>query len=185
MMRAVAPAILRQRGYEISSVMSPEFLTGSRLIGVRFGSEYDFAVKACDGRRISFARRADGKWATLKSVDFMVVIVPTDDGVKEAEVMAFTARILIQKFEQAWQELKANGHPIVDGRVSIPLDQISKKKSVHGIANIKAVSLWSVEVTRSQVKATRPTDNFFDRVRREFADRLGLDVHQVEVDFKF
>jgi hypothetical protein len=68
--------------------------------------------------------------------------------------------------------------------IFIPLDEASRKNLGHDIANLKASALWSEELTRSQVKAMGAVDDFFERVRQEFADRIGVDASKVEVEFR-
>jgi len=183
--RAVAPALLRKRGYEVRPRSSRGVMAGSRLCGTKNGKEYDFAVKASTERNLSFSRLENGDWRTLSAMDYVIAVVPTDDGVKESEVLAFSARMLIEKFDQAWIALKAAGRSLGPQMpIFIPLDEPSKKSLGHDIGNLKDIALWSEELTRSQVKEMGGVDDFFERIRQELADRVGADVSKVEFEFR-
>lgn len=118
-------------------------------------------------------------------MDYVVVMVPTDEGVKAIEVLAFSARTLIEKFDRAWKALEKGGRSLGPQMpVFIPLDEAPRKNVGHDIVNLKAVALWSEELTRSQVKAMSAVDDFYERVRQEFADRFGVDASKVEVEFR-
>lgn len=64
--------------------------------------------------------------------------------------------------------------------IFVPLDKMSRKNLGHQIANLKELSEWNESFTRSQVKAMGAVDDFFERVRQELADRVGVDVAKVD-----
>ncbi len=183
--RAVAPALLRKRGYEVRTRTSRGVLPGSRLCATKNGKEYDFAVKASTERNVSFSRLDNGDWRALSAMDYVIAVVPTADDVKEVEVLAFSARTLIEKFDRAWIALKAAGRSLGPQMpIFIPLDEPSKKSLGHDVGNLKDIALWSEELTRSQVKEMGGVDDFFERVRQEIADRVGVDAARVEFEFR-
>ncbi len=60
--------------------------------------------------------------------------------------------------------------------IFVPLDKMSRKNLGYQVANLKELSEWNESFTRNRVKAVGATDNFFERVRQELSDRVGVDV---------
>lgn len=183
--RAVVPALLKARGYEVRARSSQGALPGSRLCATKNGKEYDIAVKASADRNVSFSRLENGDWRGLSSMDYVVAVVPTDDGIKEVEALAFSARMLVKKFDQAWLALKKTGRSLGHQMpIFVSLDEEVEKNLGHDVTNLRAIALWSEELTRSQVKQMGGVDDFFERIRQELADRVGVDAGRVEFEFK-
>lgn len=71
------------------------------------------------------------------------------------------------------------------------MDEHPTKSYGHAVANLKSISRWNEALTLPQVRklGSPETDDsgndvFYDRVKREFADRFGVDVSKVEVEFR-
>lgn len=186
MMRAIVPAILIERGFEVRPKGGRGVLPGSRLsIRNPRGQEFDCAVKASDQRNLSFTRLVDGRWRTLQAVDIVIAVVPALDQAKDIEVYAFKAKFAVKKFDQAWNALKKAGRALGPQMpIFVPLDDASSRNLGHNVANLKELALWDRSFTRSQVKAMGGVDDFYERVRQEFADRNGVDASKVEVEFR-
>lgn len=185
-MRAIAPAVLAKRGFEARSKGGQGVLPGSRLVVKnKMGREFDYAVRASDQRSLSFTRLLDGRWRTLNTMDYVLAVVPAADEDKDIEVYAFKAKALIKTFDEAWNALERAGRSLGPHMpIFVPLDKMSRKNLGHQIANLKELSEWNESFTRSQVKAMGAVDDFFERVRQELADRVGVDVAKVDFEFR-
>jgi hypothetical protein len=186
LMRAVAPAVLARRGLEARSKGGKGVLPGSRLsVKNKMGREFDYAVRASVQRNLSFTRLLDGKWRTLHAMDFVLAIVPALDEAQDIEVYAFKAKALIEKFNEAWNALEKAGRSLGPQMpIFVPLDKASRRSLGHDVASLKEVALWSESFNRSQVKAMGAVDDFYERVRQEFADRVGVEVGKVDIEFR-
>src|SRR5260221_541096 len=54
-------------------------------------------------------------------------------------------------------------------------------------AKLKKRAVWSVRLSAEEVRARTSAasgETFYERVKREFAERNGVDVSQVEVEFR-
>jgi len=94
----------------------------------------------------------------------------------------------IAEFEKAWKALEKAGRSLsFEIPIFIPLDEVSRKNVGHNIANLKARAVWSVRLSAEEVRARTSAasgETFYERVKREFAERNGVDVSQVEVEFR-
>jgi hypothetical protein len=188
-MRAVVPSVLTERGFQnIRMASSKGLLPGARLAAIIDGREYDIAVKASVERTISFTKQSAKRWRTLSAVDLVVAIVPALNSRDDFEVLAFDKRRLVAVFEKAWAALRKAGRSLnFEIPIFVPLDEVSRKNVGHGVGNVKQLADWCVPLTAAEARArttTEPVDSFYDRVRREFAERNGVDVSQVEVEFR-
>jgi hypothetical protein len=189
LMRGLAPSVLADRGLkEVRGASSGRgLLPGARLIAKRDGVEIDVAVKASLERSLNFTRQSKNRWRTASTVDLVVAVVPASNA-KDIEVMAFDRKPLIAEFEKAWKALEKAGRSLsFEIPIFIPLDEVSRKNVGHNIANLKALAVWSVRLSAEEVRARTSAasgETFYERVKREFAERSGVDVSQVEVEFR-
>jgi hypothetical protein len=102
--------------------------------------------------------------------------------------LAFDAPPLIAVFEKAWKALEKAGRSLsFEIPIFVPLDEISRKNVGHDVANLKALAIWSVRLSAEEVMARNSAESgetFYERVKREFAERSGVDVSKVEVEFR-
>jgi hypothetical protein len=187
LMRSLVPSVLADRGHkEIRARSGQGLLPGSRLIAKRDGEEIDVAVKASLERSLSFTKQSKSRWRTASAVELVVAVVPALNP-QDIEVVAFDAQPLIAVFEKAWQALEKAGRSLsFEIPIFIPLDEVSRKNVGHNIANLKVLAVWSVRLSAEEVRARTSAESgetFYQRVKREFAERNGVDVSQVEVEF--
>jgi hypothetical protein len=188
-LRAEVPRILTERGFSrIQELSSRGVLPGARLVATRGGTEVAIAVKVSAERSLSFTKKSKTRWRTAGSVNLIVAVVPARDSKEDLEVLAFDSKRLIAEFDKAWKALKAAGRPIsFEIPVFVPLDEVSRKNLGHGIANLKDIAEWTVRVPVKEVRdrsLAESAETFYERVKREFAERTGVDVTKVEVEFR-
>jgi hypothetical protein len=67
------------------------------------------------------------------------------------------------------------------------VDEVSRKNVGHDIANLKALAIWSVHLSAEEARARSSMESpetFYDRIKREIAERNGVDVSKVEFEFR-
>ena len=162
-------------------------MPGARLIANTDGEEIDIAVKASVERSLNFTKQSKSRWRTLSAVELVVAVVPALNK-NDIEVLGFDKPALITEFEKAWKALEKAGRSLsFEIPIFIPLDEVSRKNVGHDIANLKARASWSVRLTAEEVRtrlAAESGETFYDRIKREFAERNGIDVSKVEVEFR-
>ena len=186
MMRAIAPAVLGRRGFVTRPKGGQGVLPGSRLaVKNKAGREFDYVVRVSDQRSLNFTRLPNMKWRTLGAIDYVLVVVPAVVGEdNDIDVYAFKAKTLIRIFDEAWAALEKAGRSLGPQMpIFVPLDKVSRKNLGHQVANLKELAVWTESFTQSEVKAMGATDDFFERVRQELADRVGVDVSKVDFQF--
>jgi hypothetical protein len=187
-LRGVVPSVLADHGLkEVRTRSGQGLLPGSRLIAKRDGQEIDVAVKVSLERSLNFTKQSKSRWRTVSVVDLVVAVVPALDG-QDIEVLAFDARPLIIVFEEAWKALEKAGRSLsFEIPVFVPLDEVSRKNVGHDVANLKEhARLWG-RFSPEEVRARNPAESgetFYERVKREFAERSGVDVSKVEIEFR-
>jgi hypothetical protein len=162
-------------------------LPGSRLIAKRDGQEIDVAVKVSLERSVSFTKQSKSRWRTASAVDVVVAVVPALNA-QNIEVLAFDAPPLVAVFEKAWKALEKAGRSLsFEIPIFVPLDEVSRKNVGHDIANLKALAIWSVHLSAEEARARSSMESpetFYDRIKREIAERNGVDVSKVEFEFR-
>jgi hypothetical protein len=111
----------------------------------------------------------------------VVVAVPVDDDHSSVEVFGFDPKVLEREFDAALAAQRKR-HPDLPHKVPIfvPLDKVSGKAK----SDLKTKKQWREQVPLNSVT---PQENasvgFIERVKREFAELMGVDVSKVTVDF--
>jgi hypothetical protein len=187
-MRGLVPSVLADRGLQdVRARSSQGLLPGSRLIAKRDGQEIDVAVKASLERSVSFTKQSKSRWRTASAVDLVVAVVPALNA-QNIEVLAFDAPPLVAMFEKAWKALEKAGRSLsFEIPIFVPLDEVSRKNVGHDIANLKALAIWSVHLSPEEARARSSMESpetFYDRIKREIAERNGVDVSKVEFEFR-
>ncbi len=185
-LRSIVPAVLAKRGFVTRPKGGQGVLPGSRLaVKSRSGQGYDYAVRASDQRNVSFTRLPDGKWRTLSTADCVVAVVPALEKGVDFDVLAFKAKSLIRKFDEAWRALEKAGRTLGPRMpIFVPIDKTSRKNLGHDVANLRELVVWKESFTRNEILGMTIDDNFYERVRQEFADRNGVDVTKVDIEFR-
>ena len=186
-LRKAARAVLEiERGYrvdfdEIRQGVAP----GARLIAVKGAQKLRVAVRTSLSRKIRLMRRNDGKWRTIQDVDLVVVAVPADRGSTAIEVLGFKRDDFIEISDAALQNLKTRdaGFPVV-----VALDEKTKLGSA-AAAGLKSKAIWKHVLpldapTLQEATKAETGVEFITRVKREFAERNGVDVSMVVVEFR-
>jgi hypothetical protein len=189
LLRAEVPRILAEHGFTRIRVRSGQgILPGARLVAVKDGKKVHIAVKVSAERTLGFTKKSPTIWRTAGSVDLVVAVVPARDSGEYIEVLAFDSGPLTAEFEKAWQALSKAGRPLsFEIPIFIPLDKVSRKNLGHSVADLNEHASWVVRVPVNDIRERRSIESaeaFYNRVKREFAERSGVDVSKVEVEFR-
>jgi hypothetical protein len=162
--------------------------TAALLVKKVGGPSFEVAVRTGRERSIGFSRLSGGDWRTLRSVLWVLSVVPDDNSDTYFSIFAFEAKTLTSWFNKALKALeKAKRAPELDVPIFIPLDEQSKKNVGHNIAGLKKAAIWSAPIGLKQLEnqsLNEGAETFIDRVRREFAERNETDVSNVAVEFR-
>ena len=186
-LRSAAPALLKElNGWDCRQKPGKGVLPNARLIAKgKVGKAFVVAVRALDQRSVSFSRLADGDWRTLSSVKYVLVLAPAKNGTSSVEALLFTADMLVESFDKAWQEMLEAGRPPAPlTPIFVPLDNHSKKNIGHNVGNLTTRAIKEKIFSRSELKKMVGGEDVFGRVRQELADRLGVDVEKVDFEFR-
>lgn len=158
---------------------------GARLIAIKGEQTLRVAVRTSLSRKIRLMRRDDGAWRTIPDVDLVVVAVPADHRSTAIEVLGFKPDDIIKIFDAALESLKTKrdaGFPVV-----VALDE--KTRRGVAAAGLKTKAIWKhvlpldAPTLRETTKAETGAE-FINRVKREFAERNGVDISMVAVEFR-
>lgn len=179
---------LTTRQYEPKLVSGPGIVPGARLkatAGPIAGEQ--IAVRTSQDREVGLLRRTDnGKWRTIPKVREVVVAVPSlTDPKSSIEVLCFDSKTVIAFFDAAVE--KAGSRALsYKAPVFVALDDIPQKGSGALAGGLAAKAKWRQEIPLPSItaKPTDQSDGFIERVKREFAERNGVDVTKVIVEFR-
>jgi len=185
-LRRCARRVLEQRGYRVENMKTPGVLPGARLRAIKGTDVQKIAVRTSFDREVGLTRQPDGRWITMSKVDQVFVVVPASDLPDAAEVFGFTPQILISAFDAAlaaWTDNKGKLAPKVP--IFIALDTPERGAFDPVMVGLKDNAEWREVVTLSREGSEREsTMAFIERVKREYADRNGVDVGNVSVEFR-
>ena len=158
---------------------------GARLIAIKGSQSLRVAVRTSLSRKIRLMRRDDGEWRTIPDVDLVVVAVPANRRSTAIEVLGFKPDDITKSFNAALEGLKTKrdaGFPVV-----VALDEKTRRGAA--AAGLKTKAIWKhvlpldAPTLREATKAETGAE-FINRVKREFAERNGVDVSMVIVEFR-
>ena len=188
-LRDCARLALEQRGYTVETVRGSGIIPGARLCAKTNHAKRSIAVRTSLDREVGLTRNLDGSWATIPRVDEVLVAVPSLDDPGLAEILSFAPDVLVRAFDAA---LTARQSENPDFKLKSPIF-IGLDNSVPGGGltvepSLKDKSQWKTLVPLTSASLPRQSQNeteneFFDRVRREFAGRHGFDPSKVRVEF--
>ena len=176
------------RQYAPELVSGPGIVPGARLratAGPAAGKQ--IAVRTSQDREVGLLRREDnGKWRTIPKVHELVVAVPSlTNPDTSIEVFCFDSKTVIALFDAAVE--KAGSRALsYKAPVFIALDESPQKGSGALAGGLGAQAKWREEISVKSIAAKLPnqSDGFIERVKREFADRNGVDVSKVVLEFR-
>ena len=186
-MRDAARRTLTSRLYGPVTVSGPGIVPGARLkatTGPAAGKE--IAVRTSRDREVGLLRRYDDRnWRTIPKVHEVVVAVPSlRDPNSLIEVFCFDRQTVIAKFDAA---IKKAGKPSLSPKapVFVALDDIPQSGSGALAGGLGRQAKWREEIPKSiTARLSNQSDGFIERVKREFAERNGVDVAKVTVEFR-
>lgn len=186
--RACARVALERHGFSVDIKHGAGIIHGARLRAIKDGQQYEVAVRTSLDREIGLTREPDGRWRTIPRMDFVLVAVPSADVPDCAEILCFRPSVLIEAFDRALSQHKQT-KPAFSHKapVFVVLDRLGDLRvSGSGLKNkaewIELIPLGSVPVIG--VTPSDTSNRFVERVKREFAQLIGVDVSKVEVTFR-
>jgi hypothetical protein len=184
-LRTCARAALERRGYSVTADKGQGFVPGARRIAIRGAAEIKVAVRTSLDREIGLMRNADGNWRTIPKVDMVVVAVPALGDPTSVEVFGFDPKVLKREFDAALAaQLKRYPDLHHKAPIFVSLDKVSGKAKSGMVSGLKTKTQWREVLA---LKSVSPQGNanvgFVERVKREFAELMGIDVSKVTVDF--
>jgi hypothetical protein len=180
LLRACARAALEQRrGYLVEIDKGRGFVPGARLTAIKGGKKLKVAVRTSLDREVGFLRDPDGNWKTILKVALVVVAVPMPGDPGSAEVFGFEPKVLKREFDAALAaQLKRYPDLSPKAPIFVSLDNASGK----AISELKFKKKWKEVLPLNSVSREAPV-SFVERVKREFAELMGVDVSKVTIDF--
>ena len=187
LLRKAASVILETEcGYQVDADQIRQGVAqGARLIAIKGSQSLRVAVRTSLSRKIRLMRRDDGEWRTIPDVDLVVVAVPANRRSTAIEVLGFKPDDITKSFNAALEGLKTKrdaGFPVV-----VALDEKTRRGAA--AAGLKTKAIWKhvlpldAPTLREATKAETGAE-FINRVKREFAERNGVDVSMVIVEFR-
>ena len=186
-LRECARKALEDRGYSVEDIGGAGVVPGARLRISRGSKKNTVAVRISLERKVGFVRNPDGGWKTLPFVDYVVVVTPSAEDPNCAEVLGFTRKAITEVFDgELAARKKRNPDFSPKAPIFVPLDPIKGgKASDRGLKGLKG---WQRDVPLASVPSQQrakgePVSAFVDRVKREFAQLIGIKEENVTVEF--
>jgi hypothetical protein len=184
-LRECAQVALEGRGLRVELKAGAGIVPGARLRTFHGSEAREIAVRTSLDREVGFNRHPDGRWITIPTVDEIVVAVPSAEEPSSAEVLSFDREVVIDACNAALAAQKRQ-YPALSHKapIFIALDTFDK-----GLASgLKTKAKWRISIPLDAVRRQNSTsaraESFIERVKREFADRNGVDVSRVTVEFR-
>jgi hypothetical protein len=185
-LRACARAALEERlGYSVQTDRGRGYVPGARLTATKEAKKIKVAVRTSLDREIGLMRDPHGNWRTIPTVDMVVVVVPMVGDPKSVEVFGFDPEVLKREFDAALAaQLKRHPDLKLKAPIFVSIDGPAGQAKSAAIAGLKTKSQWvEVLLLNSVNPQLNAAGGFIDRVKREFADLVGVDVSKVSVEF--
>jgi hypothetical protein len=179
---------VKNRQYAPVLVSGPGIVPGARLratTGPAAGQQ--IAVRTSQDREVGLLRRNDNrKWRTIPKVHEVVVAVPSlTNPDSSIEVLCFDSKTVIAIFDAAVE--KAGSRALsYKAPVFVALDDSPQKGSGALAGGLGAKAKWREEISVESVASKKPDqlDALIERVKREFAERIGVDVRKIVLEFR-
>jgi hypothetical protein len=184
-LRACARAALERRGYLVKINKGQGFVPGTRLTAIKGAKEINVSVRTSLDREIGLLRDHEGNWRTIPKMAMVVVAVPVVGDPASVEAFGFDPKVLIREFDAALA-IQRRRHPDFSHKapIFVPLDKASGKEKTELISGLKKKMLWREVLQLKFVKLQGDAaTGFIERVKREFAELMGVDVSKVTVEF--
>lgn len=195
-LRACAQAALQRLKFQVEVRKRPRVAPGGRLTVRRGPEKLEVAVRTSSKRDVTLLRGDDGKWKTIPGVDLVVVAVPTEHSQESVDVFGFDPPSMLELFDRA-AAFQRKRNPAVSEElpICVALDSGRSKGFGKAISGLKDKAKWSETVAIDDsilasakklegVKKGDSTIGFVERVKRELAELMGVDVSKVEVTFR-
>lgn len=190
LLRDCASVALEQRGFRVERKGGAGIIPGARLLAFKDDVEHEVAVRTSLDREVGLTRHPNGEWMTIPKMDQVLIAVPSKDDPGSAEVFNFDPDVIISVFNEALAFYNER-HPALASKapIFVSLDDQRRGQSDEFIPGLKAkAKWWDVIPLGSRPKAygslPASSEEFYNRVKREFADAHNFDVEEVVVEFR-
>jgi hypothetical protein len=165
--------------------MVPCRRSATRLTATKGAKQIKVAVRTSLDREIGLMRDHRGHWRTIPKVAMVVVAVPAVDDPASVEVFGFDPQVLIREFDAAL-DAQLERYPDLSHKapIFVSLDKVSGKAKSGVFSGLMTKSQWREMLPLNSVSPQEEANvGFIERVKREFAELMGVDVSKVSVDF--
>jgi hypothetical protein len=186
MLRVCAQTALRRRGFEVSIAGGRGIVRGARLIARKGQTRLKIAVRTSLDREIGLTRNEHGEWRTVPKMDEVIVVVRSSEDDAVAEVLAFDPGEVVEAFDAVVKESRDSVQAF-KAPVFVPVD--ARRTKEEGLVVLKEKARWKELVSIQQISRggssdPKGADNFIERVKRDFAELVGVDVSKVSVEIR-
>ena len=186
-LRGCARKALEDLGYSVKDMGGAGVVPGARLRISKGSKAETVAVRTSLERKVGFVRNPDGGWMTLPFVDRVVVVTPSAEDPNCAEVLGFTPAAIIKVFDKLLATRKKQ-NPDFSPKAPIFVALDPSKRGNKTYQGLKKLSAWQRDVPLASVPSQpsakgEPVSAFVDRVKREFAQLIGIKEENVTVEF--
>jgi hypothetical protein len=195
-LRACAQAALQRLKFQVEVRKRPGVVPGGRLTATRGPEKLEVAVRTSSKRDVTLLRGDDGRWKTIHGVDLVVVAVPAEHTQESVDVFGFDPPSMLELFDRA-AAFQRERNPAVSEElpICVAIDSGRSKGFGKAISGLKDKAKWSETVaiddsilaSAKKLEGVKKGDSaigFVERVKRELAELMGVDVSKVEVTFR-
>jgi hypothetical protein len=176
---------LEARGYVTKLIRGQRITPGSRLEATKESQSHLVAVRTTRHRELGLLREPSRRWRTVSSVEEVIVVARSLEEEMAVDVMSFDAELLCQIFDAVVRDRAKDAHTYP---VFVPLDDTGRNGNdvIPGLSKRATwqSTLWISEDTGQPIATPASAAGFVERVKREFAKMMGVDVSTVTVEFR-
>lgn len=185
-LRRAARYAAERAGHSVRAKTTRGAVNGSRLEFTEGKEPVSVVVRTSYERLIGFSRKQDGTWRPLEANEICLVAVPSKTSPDQVEVYEFKTEVLKEIFDAALAMMESAGKaPANEIPIFVPLDERSTRSLGHSIKGVKDLVTPHIVNVPDLAQFKKGLDGgFVARVRREFAELIGVDVRKVVVEFR-
>jgi hypothetical protein len=185
MLRRAARHAAEAGGHAVRVKTTRGAISGSRLEFTVGKEVLSAVVRTSYERLIGFSRKQDGTWRPLAASQICLLAVPSETSDDQIEVYEFESKVLEGIFDDALTEMTRSGKaPAKEIPIYVALDDETTRSLGHSVAGIKKLAKCRLVSVLDLAPPKNNHGGFVARVKREFAELMGVDVSEVEVEFR-
>jgi hypothetical protein len=191
-LRESARLALRKKGYEVELAPGPGIVPGARLNAAKDGKSSLVAVRTSLDREVGLLRNQTGTWRTIPKMDLVIVAVPAND-VQAVDVLAFDPNVLMGVFNATVDIVEKNkrNKARFKAPIFVALDDVKNSRTREVRPGLKKKAAWELRIPldhsalrTSPISDVDPRAQFFDRLKQEVADFIGVDISKIVLEIR-